>query len=247
MYWAREKVIEATKDWLNPVTEASSEMAVTAAKKELFTSWMADKNVKKKNATKELIDRLRAAYEAGADMRIMVRDSGLKEDQIIRWARKFHWYDPRSKDKRPNVRGREIFIATSDLEAANERLSTVTEERAEDLPAELQELHEDARLLGIQDNQLDKIPFKKWGRIQRLKIGRLSQRIIQRMELMDDDELLDPQCVKTLQTMSAISEKLEPKEAVSGTGNSVVNSVIMFGMDALPGMEKKTHAKEIPA
>jgi hypothetical protein len=98
--------------------------------------------------------------------------------------------------------------------------------------------------MNIRGGQWDNVPHEKVALALRMRLTRQARRMIEKMETLDEDEIIAPEMMKTFKTIAEVLDKVAPiPEDKVARSNSLLH-VTLFKDDGLP---KKAQAIEIPS
>ena len=239
-HWGVDRLAEWSKGTDVEITLDSDIGAIKKARNRAANEFLNRMRLDKKEAMDRVKDRVKMHYEMGTAMRTICDTYKVKRADVEKWAEKERWKQPVARTQDEPTR------RAYDQDAIAEDVSTgiVVQESEARLPLATRELNEQKRLMNIRGGQWDNVPHEKVALALRMRLTRQARRMIEKMETLDEDEIIAPEMMKTFKTIAEVLDKVAPiPEDKVARSNSLLH-VTLFKDDGLP---KKAQAFEIPS
>jgi hypothetical protein len=242
-HWGVDRLAAWSKGTDVEITIESGLDEIKLARNRAANEFLNRMRMDKKAAMERVRERVRMHYESGASMKMICDTYKVKRALVERWAEKEKWKLPpaREPDKpmTPSARAYDQDAIAEDVQTG-----IVTHQSEARLPLAVRELNEQKRLMNIRGAQWDEIPHEKVALALRMRLTRQARRMIEKMETLDEDEIIAPEMMKTFKTIAEVLDKVAPIPEDKAVRTNSLLHVTLFKDDGLP---KKAQAIEIPA
>lgn len=240
--WDIETLIawsETAEDGLYAIDIDSPPESIKETRGKAISVFLRERLRRTKEGEGRVRERVKMHYEMGTSMKQICDSYRVKRKDVEKWAKQEKWKLPVARKEEPKVE-RPAYAEALALDADVQNI-----ERAEEvkLPLAEREMREQKRMMNLRGSQWENVPFDKIPQALRMRLVRQARRVIERMEQLDEDEIIEPNMIRNFKAVAEVLEKVAPiPEEVAPRGNSLLH-INLFSDTGLP--VKKADVTEI--